>query len=118
MRRARSKSFLSPLKQNLADRLSNTENRFRRGLFRIMVVVAALFVLYSFFGGDYGFIRIARLDQKKQAMIKENQKLLVKLINADIERQRLENDLKHIEYIARTKHFFTRPGEVIYRLKE
>ncbi len=55
---------------------------------------------------------------RQQELKKENQQLLVKLIDADITKNRLRNDWNYIEYIARTKHLLSRPGEVIYRFKE
>jgi cell division protein FtsB len=102
----------------LSERLSNAGHRFRRGLFRATLVLTALFLLYTIFGGTYGFVRIARLETKKRQLAKENHLLLTRLIDADMTRQRLENDLNYIEYVARTQHYFTRPGEVIYRFKE
>jgi cell division protein FtsB len=54
----------------------------------------------------------------KHQLKKENHLLLVKLVDAELTQRRLETDLNYIEYIARTKHFLSRPGEVIYRFRQ
>jgi cell division protein FtsB len=108
----------SALRSDLKSRLSNSGARVRRILFRVTVVFAFGFLIYTFFGGTYGFLRIARLHAQKKEVERVNRQLLIRLINADYTRYRLENDLEYIEYIARTRHFFARPGETIYRFKE
>lgn len=118
MRHRQKKSFFSPFRQNLVDRLSNGQYRFRRGLSHILIIASGLFLIYAFFGGTYGYLRIIRLQHKAGEIRQENHRLLVKLLNAKIDKYRLESDPNHMEYIARTRHFFARPGEVIYRFKE
>ncbi|SYZ72112.1 hypothetical protein TRIP_C20227 [Candidatus Zixiibacteriota bacterium] len=103
---------------DLLSRLSNSDQKFRRILFRVTAVMVIIFMGYAFFSGTFGFIHIAKLRAHKQDLIDENQRLLVKLIDADIARDRLQHDWYYIEYIARTKHLLSRPGEVIYRFKE
>lgn len=103
---------------DLMKRLSNQGNRIRRMLFRVLAVVALAFLIYAFIGGSNGLIHIAKLHAKKNELVHTNHQLLARLINADIIKNRLENDRTYIEFIARTMHNFTRPNEVIYRFKE
>jgi len=117
MRSEKKKSLLSPIKQNLIKRLSNTEARFRRKMLRILVVVLVLFLAYSFFSGDYGFIRMIRLKAEKRHLTQENHRLLVNLVDIELTKKRLLYDKEFIEYIARTRHLYSHPGEVIYRFK-
>lgn len=112
------KSFLQPITQNLKARLSNTDVRARRKILRILIVVVGAFMLYSSFAGPYGFVRIAKLHLQKHQLARSNHELLVNLVDAELTCRRLQSDTNHIEYIARTRHFFARPNEVIYRLKE
>jgi cell division protein FtsB len=116
--RAKKKFLLDPIKQNLVKRLSNTNIRFRRTLLRVLLVLVGLFLLNSFFSGNYGFIRMARLHVQKNRLIKENQRLLVDLVDADLAKKRLSSDLRHIEYIARSRYYFSRPNEIIYRFTQ
>lgn len=84
----------------------------------IILAVAGMLLIYSFFTGATGFVRIAKLHLEKNQLQKENQKLLAKLVDVEITKKRLQNDPKYIEFIARTRHFLSRPGETIYRFKE
>lgn len=84
----------------------------------IILALAGLLLIYSFFSGATGFVHIAKLHIEKNRLISENQKLLAELVDAEITKKRLLNDKNFIEYIARTKHYLSRPGEVIYRFKE
>jgi len=111
------KSLIEPIRQNIAKRLSNTDIRVRRKALLGLVVFVGLFLLYSFFSGSYGFVHIAQLHAKQNHLEKENHQLLAYLVDAEITKKRLLSDMNYIEYIARTKHYFSRPGEVIYRLK-
>lgn len=111
-------SFLDPIKQNLKARLSNTDVRVRRKVLRVLIIVVGIFMLYSSFAGPYGFVRIAKLHLQKHQLTNRNHELLVNLVDAELTCRRLQYDMKYIEHIARTRHFFARPNEVIYRLKD
>lgn len=84
----------------------------------IILAIAGLLLIYSFFVGATGFVRIAKLHLEKNHLQQENQELLAKLVDVEITKKRLKNDPKYIEFIARTRHFLSRPGETIYRFKE
>lgn len=114
----KNKSFLAPLTQNLRKKLSNTDVRVRRKALHILLVIIVVFTVYSFFSGPTGFIRIARLHIQKNQLERQNHELLADLVDAEYTAKRLKSDMKFIEYIARTRHYFAREGEVIYRLKE
>ena len=76
MRRSKRKTLLEPIKQNLAKRLSNTDARLRRSLLRALPIVVGLFLVFAFFSGDFGFIRIAKLHFEKRHLETENQRLM------------------------------------------
>lgn len=110
------KSLLEPLRQSVAKRLSNTDIRIRRKVLLGLVVFVGLFLLYSFFR-LLRFCPYRPASRPATSAQKENRRLLVRLVDTELTRNRLLNDMNYIEYIARTKHFFSRPGEVIYRIK-
>lgn len=116
-RKPKNKSLFTPLAQNLKKSLSNTDVRHRRTALRVLVIVIGIFLAYSFFSGPTGFIRIAKLHIQKRQLTRQNHELLVNLVDAEYTAKRLKSDMKFIEYIARTRHYFAKPGEVIYRLK-
>jgi cell division protein FtsB len=93
-------------------------NKLRGRRPHLILAFAGLVLIYSFFTGATGFVRIAKLHIEKNQLEQENQKLLAKLVDIEITKKRLQNDPKYIEFIARTRHFLSRPGETIYRFKE
>jgi len=84
---------------------------------RLMLVGACLLFAYSIYSGGAGFVQIAKLHMEKSRLEKDNQELMAKLVNIELTRKRLQDDQLFIEYIARTRHYLSRPGEIIYRFK-
>ena len=93
-------------------------NKLRGRRPHLILAIAGLLLIYSFFTGATGFVRIAKLHLEKSQLEQEKQKLLAKLVDIEITKKRLQNDPQYIEFIARTRHFLSRPGETIYRFKE
>jgi len=99
-------------------RLSNNERRMRRLMFRLLLIVSVLFIVYAVFDSNSGFIQIYKLKKAQNELIATNHRLLVKLMNAEITKRRLQDDIGYLEYIARSKYNMSLPGEVIYRITE
>ncbi|UCD17374.1 MAG: septum formation initiator family protein [Candidatus Zixiibacteriota bacterium] len=116
--RRKKASFLQPIKLNLKARLSNTDTRVRRKILRMLIAVVGVFMIYSSFAGPYGFVRIIKLHLQMHRLTECNHRLLVDLVDTELTVKRLQADYRYIEHIARTRHYFARPGEVIYRIKE
>jgi len=93
-------------------------NKLRGRRPHIILAITGIVLIYSFFSGATGFVRIAKLHLEKNRLEKENHQLLAKLVDVEITKKRLQNDPKYIEFIARTRHFLSRRGETIYRFKE
>ncbi|MDD5427194.1 MAG: septum formation initiator family protein [candidate division Zixibacteria bacterium] len=115
--RIKKKTSLFAPAGNLLKRLSNTDARVRRRLFKIGLALAALFFLYSFMSGTYGITRIIRLEMERSELIAANQRQLVELIDAVRVRKMLQSDPNYIEYIARTRYHMAYPNEVIFRFR-
>ncbi len=109
--------LIGEIRQRIFDKFDNSARNNRRRLYRLVLAAFAVFLFVTLFIGDTGLIHIAQLHIEKKALKKENHQLLVKLIDADLIRNRLKNDPHFIEHIARTRHYMSRPGEVIYRFK-
>lgn len=107
-------SILAPA-GNLIKRLSNTQARSRRRLFRYGLWTVVLFLTYSFMSGTYGIPRIVRLELEKNSMVQANHELRVNLIEADRIRYMLKYDKNYIEKVARTRYHMARPNETVYR---
>ena len=79
-----------------------------------MVVVLGLILAYS----DHGLMRLRELQQKKQAIEMENEKLQEENRRLLQQIERIKTDPRYIEDEARKKLGLIRPDETIYRLKE
>jgi len=109
--------LISEIRQRVFDKFDDSAKNNRRRIYRLALAAFAVFMFVTLFVGDTGLIRIAGLHLEKQSLNKENHELLIKLIDADMIRDRLQNDPNFIEHVARTRHYMSRPGEVIYRFK-
>ena len=101
-----------------ARRLSNNDNRLRRVMLRLLLLFIIGFMGYAIFDSNNGFIHIYNLKKAQTELIRSNHRLLVRLMNAEITKRRLNDDLGYLEYIARSKYNMSLPGEVIYKIKE
>jgi len=116
-RRIKKKPSLLAPAGDLLKKLSNTNARTRRRVFKIGLWVATAFFLYSFMSGTYGIPRIIRLEMERSQLIASNQRQMVELIDAVRVRKMLESNPGFIEYIARTRYHMAYPNEIIYRFR-
>jgi len=112
--------FFDGIKNSLVELYPDLKKKVKPYMNRPHLILAAAGILfiYSFLSGAAGFIRIAELRFERSRLQKENQQLLAELVDCEITKKRLQNDDLFIEYIARTRHYLSRPGETIYRFKE
>jgi len=109
--------LIGEIRQRVFDKFDNSARTNRRRIYRLALAGFSVFLFVTLFIGDTGLFHITQMHLEKRSLKKENHELLVKLIDADMIRDRLKNDPHFIEHIARTRHFMSRPGEVIYRFK-
>ncbi len=95
------------------------QERSIRSLLRILVMLtlATLFVL-GLVLGDYGLYQIYVLSKNKKAVeasigeLKETRDSLL------VKQEKLENDIKYIEKIARERYRMAKKGEKVFRVIE
>ncbi len=114
------KKLLTKIKNKISELFPGLKlsNKLRGRRPHVILAITGILLIYSFFSGATGFVRIAKLHLEKNQLEKDNQRLLAKLVDVEITKKRLQNDSQYIEFIARTRHFLSRPGETIYRFKE
>lgn len=116
-RRVKNKpSLLSPAGSFLK-RLAQSDSIFRRRVFRIGCWSFALFFVYSVMSGNYGIPRIIRLKMEKEALIQDNRRQIIQLVDNEQIRDKLRYDMNYIEYIARSRYHMAAPNEIIYRYR-
>ncbi len=84
-------------------------------LTKFFILLGSVFFLFTFFGGDFGFIRVWNLHQKKKELELEEKKLQVEIMDLQVEKQRLQKDTLYIEKMAREKLGMVKKGEKVYQ---
>jgi len=82
---------------------------------KFALLAGVILFLLTFFGGDFGFVRIYRLHQKKEAHQIRYKQLQAEVLQLKQETYLLQNDPFYIEKIAREKYGLSRPDERVYR---
>ena len=91
-----------------------TQKQFLQGL--VLLICLSLIIVFIF--GDHGLLKLYKIKQKRkitQANIIELREEKEKAIS---EKNKIENDLNHIEKIAREKYKMVKPGEKIFKVVE
>lgn len=110
-----SKSVFTELSENFFKKISTTDQRIRRKFIKYGFWVIGLFFFFSLLSSTYGVKRIITLELEKQTLIDMNREEMIKLIDGQRIKDRLQSDKDYIEYIARTRYHMVYPGETIYR---
>ena len=80
------------------------------------MLLIGVILIFIFIFGDHGLFQLYTLKkeekeiQKKIESFREEQELLIE------EKNRLENDLKYIEKLAREKYKMAKPGEKVFKV--
>lgn len=88
-----------------------------RESFRLLLWMAgSIVVLYLFATGNFGFLRIISLYEKRESLIRENRYLMA--VNADLEwkKKELARNPALVEKIAREKFGLVKKGEILYKI--
>ena len=93
-------------------KLAQTQKNFING---VLLLICATFTAIFLFG-DHGLLELYKLKLEKKKIqdnITELRKERESLIS---EKNKLENDLKYIEKLAREKYRMAKPGERVYKV--
>ncbi len=94
--------------------VAETQRQFVRGV--LFLIGLTLFIIFIF--GDHGLFQLYRLKRERTkiqehiAELRENREKLI------VEKNKLENDLVHIEKLAREKYKMAKPGEQVFKVVE
>ena len=92
--------------------IANAQKNFVRGV--LFLIVAALLTVFIF--GDHGLFQLYKLKKERteiQGHISQLRKDREMLLS---EKNRLENDLKYIEKLARERYRMAKPGEKVFKV--
>ena len=88
------------------------QKNFVRGV--LFLIIAALLIVFIF--GDHGLFQLYKLKKERteiQGHISQLRKDREMLLS---EKNRLENDLKYIEKLARERYRMAKPGEKVFKV--
>jgi len=103
--------------RQLIGRLVEYEHGFKRKSFRLGIGLAVLYLIYLFCAGDYGLMRIYRLSNQREELQAQYRGIVAEAVDYSYNLRRLKTDPHFVEWLARTRYGFSRPGETIYHLK-
>ena len=90
----------------------DAQKNFVRGV--LLLIISTLLIIFVF--GDHGLFQLYKLKQERtkiQNYISQLRKDRESLLS---EKNRLENDLKYIEKLAREKYRMAKPGEKVFKV--
>ena len=93
-------------------RLARTQKNFING---VLLLVCATFTAIFLFG-DHGLFQLYKLKIEKKKIQKSITELRRERESLISEKNRLENDLKYIEKLARERYRMAKPGERVYKV--
>ncbi len=104
----RERSFFN----RVSDRAKGSRKSFRLFLW----LAGSVVLLYLFATGNFGFLRIISLYEKRESLIRENRYLLA--VNADLEwkKRELARNPAMVEKVAREKFSMIKKGEILYKI--
>lgn len=79
-------------------------------------MAGSIVLMYLFATGNFGFLRILSLYEKREDLIRENRYLAV--VQADLEwkKRELSRNPAMVEKVAREKLGLTKKGEILYKI--
>lgn len=87
----------------------------KKTLRHLLLLFFSFFVLYIYFAGDYGFLRLVSLQKQKESIILETKNLQATNLDLQMEKEKLRDDLSYIEKVARERYGMAKKDEVVYK---
>ena len=111
----RKKKFYRLLEVGLVDKLKKKTTKKKKTIKRFLFLLVAVFLVYSFFAGPYGFLRIFSLLKEKKELKLEAKKLEARIMEREQRKEKLESDSFYLEKEAREKLGMARKDEKVYK---
>lgn len=94
------------------------ERKKKDKIFFFLFLLIILFLGYSFFFGDMGYLKYRELKKNEQKIIKEINEISAenKLLKNEIEL--LKNDRSYLEKYARENFGLVKPGEMVFQFQK
>jgi cell division protein FtsB len=92
--------------------VADTQKKFVRGV--LLLIITALLIIFIF--GDHGVLQLYKLKKERSeiqnyiSQLRKDREILLS------EKNKLENDLKYIEKLARERYRMAKPGEKVFKV--
>ena len=114
----RKKKFYRILETDLVGKLKSKTTQKKKSIKRFLFLLLAVFLVYSFFAGPYGFLRLFSLLEEKKELKLEAKKLEARIMEMEQRKEKLKSDSFYLEKEAREKLGMARETERIYKFMD
>jgi len=111
----RKRKFYRLLEVDLLDRLKRKTAQKKKTIRKFLLLLVIVFLVYSFFSGPYGFLRLFSLFKEKKELMLEAKKLEAQITDMEERKEKLTNDSLYLEKEAREKLGMARKDEKVYK---
>lgn len=87
---------------------------WKRRLKQFSLICLAVFLVYSFLGGNFGYIRIKKLIHKQRELKAEQRDLIIQLSELSRLKEQIQSDPRFLEYFARQRYHLVYPDEKVF----
>ena len=97
-------------------RKSQPNNQLQKKLIQGLLLLISLGLVMIFIFGDHGLLQLYKLEQEKKNI--KNYISTLRELREDryTEKNKLENDKKYLEKLAREKYLMSKPGEKVFKI--
>jgi len=89
---------------------------FQKQFFQGLVFLICLSLIIVFVFGDHGLLKLYKIKSERKLIQNKIVNLRAERETLKTEKNKIENDLKYIEKIAREKYKMVKPGEKIFKV--
>ncbi|HQA03437.1 MAG TPA: septum formation initiator family protein [Thermodesulfovibrio thiophilus] len=104
-------------KYSLREQLVKEKKR-RNKIFLFIVVSVMIFLSYSFFFGDMGYLKYKKLKQNEQKLLKEINEISAENTAIKNEINLLKNNPSYLEKYSREKFGLVKQGEMVFQFQK
>ncbi|MCS7214581.1 MAG: septum formation initiator family protein [Thermodesulfovibrio sp.] len=94
------------------------ERKKKDRLFLLLFSLVMLFLSYSFFFGDMGYLKYMELKKNEERILREINEISMENTHLKNEIELLKNDRSYLEKYAKEKFGLVKPGEMVFQFKK
>ena len=92
-------------------------NKKKRGINILLVIGLFFLIVFWLFFGKNGFLNLYRMEKQRERLLKRIYEIQMENRRIALEIERLKNDPRYIEKVARKELGLVKENEIIYQFK-